>query len=111
MTTFAPSELIPSTEFVRNFWKYSKWIENMEFNKLWILKNNKLDMVILPWKVFEQFWEIFSNLFEEKEKNRLKWMSWDEIESNFIEKNWDSKWLSWDESVIFLKKLSDSVWK
>ena len=112
MWKFAPSELISSTDFIRNFWKYSKSIKDSKIQKIWILKNNNLDMVVISWLAFKKMWDFMYDLFwnrdiNEKNLNRLKWMDYKEILDKYTDKNWDSLFLEWDEVWSYL----DAVFK
>lgn len=113
MWTFAPSELVSSTDFVRNFWEYSKSLKNSKIQKLWILKNNVLDMVVIPWKVYETIWDVVKSVFWDREiteerLNRLQWMSYQEILDKYTDKNWDSLFLEWDEVWSYLDAVCKS---
>jgi hypothetical protein len=47
MATYSTEELVSSSIISKNFGKYLSKISNKEIDKIGILKNNKLDAVIL----------------------------------------------------------------
>ncbi len=76
MVSYAQNELVSSTDISKQFGRYLSNVSNHEVEKLAILKNNKIEAVILPTDIYENL----INLLEEKEdleilktlENRLK---------------------------------------
>jgi PHD/YefM family antitoxin component YafN of YafNO toxin-antitoxin module len=60
MIWFATDELISSTKLVRNFSSVLDSFKNKGVSKIWILKNNNVEAVIISVELY--------NLFEELEK-------------------------------------------
>jgi len=92
MWTFNQSEMISSTVFLRNFWEYIKWMKDLKFKKLWILKNNEIDMVAIPWKIYEKVWSYIDEIIEQHE-------IYDEIKDRIS----DEKMVKWED---VLKKIN-----
>jgi len=81
MTNYTTDELISSSKLAKNFWWYISKINNNEIEKIWVLKNNKLDAVIISVETYD----LFSNFLEDLEiynsiKNRMN-------KSDFVEAN------------------------
>jgi PHD/YefM family antitoxin component YafN of YafNO toxin-antitoxin module len=82
--TYNTNELVPSSKIVRNFWFYLSKISNKELDKIWILRNNKLDAVIISQKNYDWFEEYLENneikinqkkIKEEMKKSANSWLS------------------------------------
>jgi PHD/YefM family antitoxin component YafN of YafNO toxin-antitoxin module len=77
MIWFATDELISSTKLVRNFSSVLNNFKNNNVSKIWILKNNNIEAVIISkdeYKVFEELQEYVEDmqdiaLIEERMKN------------------------------------------
>ena len=75
MTVFAREELVSSTNLVKNFWVYSEKINSWELDKIWVLKNNKLNLTIISTETFSYYQdlaenlEIYKNIIDRKNKN------------------------------------------
>ncbi len=67
MATFATDELVSSTQFSRNFWTYMMGMKNMSYKKVWVLKNNEIDMVVIPGKIYERIWSHIDEMIENYE--------------------------------------------
>jgi PHD/YefM family antitoxin component YafN of YafNO toxin-antitoxin module len=53
MVTYATNELIPSSEFAKKFGTYLSLIKNSTVTKLAILKNNKVEAVLISKEEYE----------------------------------------------------------
>ena len=69
MTWFTTDELISSTKLVRNFGSVLDSFKNKNISKMWILKNNNVEAVIISkdeYRIFEELQEYFEDLEDEK---------------------------------------------
>jgi PHD/YefM family antitoxin component YafN of YafNO toxin-antitoxin module len=57
MVTYATNELIPSSEFAKKFGTYLSLIKNSTVTKLAILKNNKVEAVLISKEEYEAMQE------------------------------------------------------
>ncbi len=65
MTWFTTDELISSTKLVRNFGSVLDSLKNKKRTKIWILKNNNIEAVILSkdeYRLFEELQEYIEDL-------------------------------------------------
>ncbi len=62
MTTYSTDELISSSVISKNFWAYLSKVSNNEIEKIWVLKNNKVDAVIIPVETYEYFQDLFEHI-------------------------------------------------
>jgi len=71
MITYKSNELYSSTQIVKNFSSITSKLMNKEIEKIGILKNNKLDFIILKSQDFEDIVqsEVKKILFEKDLKN------------------------------------------
>ena len=53
--SFATNELISSTKLVRNFGSILAKLKDNSFSKIWILKNNEIEAVILSREEYENY--------------------------------------------------------
>jgi len=87
MTTFATEELVSSTNLVKNFWVYSEKINSWKLDKIWVLKNNKLNLTIISTETFSYYQDLAENLEIYKEiidrKNKDDFVEADNILSKF----------------------------
>ena len=87
MTTFATEELVSSTNLVKNFWVYSEKINSWKLEKIWVLKNNKLNLTIISTETFSYYQDLSENLEIYKEiidrKNKDDFVEADNILSKF----------------------------
>jgi len=87
MTTFTTEELVSSTNLVKNFWIYSEKINSWELDKIWVLKNNKLKLTIIPTETFSYYQDLAENLEIYKEiidrQNKNDFVDADSILSKF----------------------------
>lgn len=67
MATFSTDELVSSTQFSRNFWTYMAGMKNMDYKKVWVLKNNEIDMVVIPGKIYEKIGSYIDEMIENYE--------------------------------------------
>lgn len=67
MATFSTDELVSSTQFSRNFWTYMTGMKDMKYRKMGILKNNEIDMVIIPGKIYEKIGSYMDEMIENYE--------------------------------------------
>ena len=59
---YKTDELVASTVFVRNFWKYLSKIRKKELNKIAILKNNKVEWILLSPELYKEIEDIIEHL-------------------------------------------------
>jgi len=87
MTVFAREELVSSTNLVKNFWVYSEKINSWELDKIWVLKNNKLNLTIISTETFSYYQDLAENLEIYKDiidrKNKNDFVEADTILSKF----------------------------
>ena len=80
MTWFTADELISSTKLVRNFGSVLDSFKNNSVSKMWILKNNNVEAVIISkdeYRIFEELQEYIEDLEDEKMiLERLKNDTW-----------------------------------
>jgi len=74
MIWFATDELISSTKLVRNFGSVLENFKKKNISKMWILKNNDIEAVILSRKTYDNIIDYIEDLediiiIKEREKN------------------------------------------
>lgn len=94
MVVFDTNELVAATKFNKNFSSYIDDAKNLKYKKLWILKNNELDMVIIPWKIYEKIWSYVDEMIEDLEiynqiKDRLDSKDTDFLDGKEVLKKFD----------------------
>lgn len=62
MVTYATNELIPSSEFAKKFGTYLSLIKNSTVAKLAILKNNKVEAVLISKEEYEAMQEALKKI-------------------------------------------------
>lgn len=62
MVTYSTNELIPSSEFAKKFGSYIKQIKDNSVDKLAILKNNKVEAVIISKDEYEYMKEALKSI-------------------------------------------------
>lgn len=67
MVTYAQNELAASTDISKKFGSFLAKVSNGDVEKIGILKNNKIEAVILPTYIYESLIE----LIDEKENKQL----------------------------------------
>ncbi len=67
MVTYAQDELVASTDISKKFGSFLSKVSNGDVEKIGILKNNKIEAVILPTFIYESLIE----LIDEKENEQL----------------------------------------
>jgi len=67
MVTYSQNELASSTEISKQFGHYLSNVSNGIVEKLAILKNNKIEAVMIPTAIYESL----MNLLDEKENNAI----------------------------------------
>lgn len=87
MATYTTEELISSSKLIKNFWAYISKVSSHELDKIWVLKNNKLDAVIISWDTYDLFEELleYIEIFDSI-KDRVKsddFIDWDELLKEF----------------------------
>ena len=84
MSSYAVEELVSSSNLVKNFSSYVSKVKNHEVEKIWILKNNKLDAVLISPQQYEMFeemmehFEIYTTL-QQRDLNQTKTISLEEM--------------------------------
>lgn len=66
MVTYSTNELIPSSEFAKKFGTYLSQIKDNRVDKLAILKNNKIEAVIISKDEYESMKEALKDLEAKK---------------------------------------------
>ncbi len=72
MSTYSTEELVSSSKLVKNFWWYLEKISNNQFEKIGILKNNKLEAVIISPETYDLFEDFLEDIEISKNRVRLK---------------------------------------
>jgi len=72
MTTYATNELIPSSEFAKKFGSYLSMIKESTIDKLAILKNNKVEAVLVSKDDYERMSEALEILEQYEIANTIK---------------------------------------
>ncbi len=72
MATYSTEELVSSSIISKNFGRYLSKISNKEIDKIGILKNNKLDAVILSAWEYENMIDLLEDLEMQKNWEKLK---------------------------------------
>lgn len=67
MVAYATNELVPSSQFAKQFGSYLAQIKNSAVEKLAILKNNKVEAVLISKDEYERM----CNALEEKENQEI----------------------------------------
>ena len=62
MVSYSTNELIPSSEFAKKFGTYLNQIKNNSVDKLAILKNNKVEAVVISKDEYENMKEILKQV-------------------------------------------------
>lgn len=62
MTNYTTEELVSSSVISKNFGRYLSKISNNEIDKIWVLKNNKLDAVIISGETYDFFQDLFEHI-------------------------------------------------
>jgi PHD/YefM family antitoxin component YafN of YafNO toxin-antitoxin module len=62
MVTYATNELIPSSEFAKKFGTYLSLVKNSTVSKLAILKNNKVEAVLISKEEYEAMQEALKKI-------------------------------------------------
>ncbi|MGD9718801.1 MAG: type II toxin-antitoxin system Phd/YefM family antitoxin [Sulfurimonadaceae bacterium] len=62
MVTYATNELIPSSEFAKKFGTYLSLVKNSTVAKLAILKNNKVEAVLISKEEYEAMQEALKKI-------------------------------------------------
>jgi len=87
MTHYTNDELVSSSVISKNFWAYLSKITNHELEKIWVLKNNKLDAVIISSDIYDFFQdllehaEIYDDIKERIEQEEF--VNWEEVLKKF----------------------------
>ena len=95
MVTYSTNELIPSSEFAKKFGTYLTQIKDNTVYKLEILKNNKVEAVIISKDEYENMKEALKEL-EAKKILQLIQSGLDDVKNgktHSIDKLWDELWL------------------
>ena len=91
MVTYSTNELIPSSEFAKNFGTYLAQIKDNSVEKLAILKNNKVEAVIISKDEYENMKEALKEVESKKILQSIQ-SGLDDIKNgktNPIDKLWD----------------------
>ena len=72
MTTYATDELIPSSEFAKRFGSYLAMIKGSTIDKLAILKNNRVEAVLVSKNDYERMSEALEILEEQEIASIIK---------------------------------------
>jgi len=72
MTTYATNELIPSSEFAKKFGSYLSMIKESTIDKLVILKNNKVEAVLVSKDDYERMSEALEILEQHEIAKTIK---------------------------------------
>ena len=72
MTTYTTKELIPSSEFAKRFGTYLSQITSNSIDKLAILKNNKVEAVLISKDDYERMSEALEYIENQEIANTIK---------------------------------------
>ena len=72
MTTYTTNELIPSSEFAKRFGTYLSQITSSSIDKLAILKNNKVEAVLISKDDYERMHEALEYIENQEIANTIK---------------------------------------
>lgn len=72
MATYTTEELVSSSVISKNFGRYLSKISNNEIDKIWILKNNKLDAVIVSAEEYENMIDLLEDSEMQRNAKNLK---------------------------------------
>ena len=72
MVTYGTNELIPSSEFAKKFGKYLTQIKDNSVDKLAILKNNKVEAVVISKDEYESMKEALKEVEAKKILTSIK---------------------------------------
>ena len=72
MVTYGTNELIPSSEFAKKFGKYLTQIKDNSVDKLAILKNNKVEAVVISKNEYESMKEALKEVEAKKILTSIK---------------------------------------
>ncbi|MBL4730703.1 MAG: type II toxin-antitoxin system Phd/YefM family antitoxin [Sulfurimonas sp.] len=97
MVTYTTNELIPSSEFAKKFGSYLSQIKNSTMKKFAILKNNKVEAVLVSKDEYERMSEAlklleyqedktyFNDAFDEIQKGKTKLLTQEEYNQKMNE--------------------------
>ena len=95
MVTYSTNELISSSEFAKKFGTYLAQIKDNSVEKLAILKNNKVEAVIISKDEYENMKEALTQIEAKKILQSIQ-SGLDDIKNgktNPIDKLWDELWI------------------
>ena len=72
MVTYGTNELIPSSEFAKKFWTYLTQIKDHSVDKLAILKNNRVEAVVISKDEYESMKEALKEVEAKKILTSIK---------------------------------------
>ena len=102
MVTYSTNELIPSSEFAKKFGTYLAQIKDNSVEKLAILKNNKVEAVIISKDEYENMKKALKEVESKKILQSIQ-SGLDDIKNgktNPIDKLWDELWI-YNIQIIF----------
>ena len=62
MTTYTSDELVSTSVLSKNFWTYLQKISEKKLEKIWILRNNKIDAVIISRQEYERIIDMLEDI-------------------------------------------------
>ena len=95
MVTYSTNELIPSSEFAKKFGTYLAQIKDNTVEKLAILKNNKVEAVIISKDEYENMKEALKQIEVKKILDSIQ-SGLDDVKNGKtkkIDKLWDELWI------------------
>ena len=95
MVTYSTNELIPSSEFAKKFGTYLAQIKDNTVEKLAILKNNKVEAVIISKDEYENMKEALKQIEAKKIIDSIQ-IGLDDVKNGKtkkIDKLWDELWI------------------
>ena len=72
MTTYTTNELIPSSEFAKRFGTYLSQIKSKSIDKFAILKNNKVEAILISKDDYERMSEALEYIENQEIANAIK---------------------------------------
>jgi len=97
MVAYTQNELVSATEISKQFGEYISKVKNGVIDKIGVLKNNKLNAVILSVEEYERMSEAMKEIESQRFINSIE-KGLDDIKNNRVS-NIDTLWDKLDDSV------------
>jgi len=97
MVAYTQNELVSATEISKQFGEYISKVKNGVIDKIGVLKNNKLNAVILSVEEYERMSEAMKEIESQRFINSIE-KGLDDVKNNRVS-NIDTLWDKLDDSV------------